>query len=77
MWKSTSTGLSVYFATINRNKRSLSLNLKHEKGRNILFELAKRADVVYASDTSVKHSVNLTGPIASITSSQEKWMNLE
>ncbi|OBT51108.1 hypothetical protein VE04_08668 [Pseudogymnoascus sp. 24MN13] len=46
MWKSTSTGLSVYFATINRNKRSLSLNLKHEKGRNILFELAKRADVV-------------------------------
>ncbi|KAH8893052.1 CoA-transferase family III [Thozetella sp. PMI_491] len=45
MWKGR-TGLSAYFSTINRNKKSITLNLKHEKARQILFELAKDADVV-------------------------------
>ncbi|KIV82816.1 hypothetical protein, variant [Exophiala sideris] len=38
--------MSAYFSTINRNKKSISLNLKHEKGRKIFFELAEKADVV-------------------------------
>ena len=39
-------GASVYFALINRNKKSVTLNLKHERARELLFELARRADVV-------------------------------
>ena len=39
-------GLSWYFAAFNRNKRSLSLNLRHEKGRDILAKLIARSDVL-------------------------------
>ncbi|KAJ5263933.1 CoA-transferase family III domain-containing protein [Penicillium angulare] len=45
-WKSDCTNTSLYFNTINRNKRSISLNLKQEKGKDIALELAKKADVV-------------------------------
>jgi succinate--hydroxymethylglutarate CoA-transferase len=38
--------MSNYFAAVNRNKRSLTLNLKHERGREILLELVTRSDVV-------------------------------
>src|SRR6266852_1651572 len=37
---------SLYFTMLNCNKRSLTLNLKSEKGRQILTELIKRADVM-------------------------------
>jgi len=39
-------GLSISFELINRNKKSIKLDLKNEKGREIALELAKRADVV-------------------------------
>lgn len=39
-------GESAYFMSINRNKRSLTLNIKHEKGRQILHRLLEQADVV-------------------------------
>jgi crotonobetainyl-CoA:carnitine CoA-transferase CaiB-like acyl-CoA transferase len=35
-----------FFATFNRNKRSLALDLKSEEGRALLFRLAQTADVV-------------------------------
>jgi len=38
-------GESAYFLSINRNKRSVTLNLKASEGRKILLELAKRSDV--------------------------------
>jgi CoA:oxalate CoA-transferase len=40
-------GISAYFLSINRNKKSITLNLKKERGREIFYELVKHADVVY------------------------------
>ena len=40
-------GESAYFLSINRNKRSLTLNLKHEEGRKVFHELVRHADVVF------------------------------
>jgi crotonobetainyl-CoA:carnitine CoA-transferase CaiB-like acyl-CoA transferase len=39
-------GESTYFLSVNRGKRSLTLNLKHEKGRELLWRLLERADVL-------------------------------
>jgi formyl-CoA transferase len=39
-------GESYYFLSVNRNKRSLTLNLKHEGGKDILRRLAARSDVL-------------------------------
>jgi formyl-CoA transferase len=42
----TSKPLSFMQATLNRNKRSLSLDLHHARGREIFLELCGRADLV-------------------------------
>ena len=42
---------SAYFLSINRNKRSLTLNFKEEKAREIFLKLAERADVVVENFT--------------------------
>jgi CoA:oxalate CoA-transferase len=34
------------FAMLNQNKRAVTLNLKHERGRELLFRMAGRADVL-------------------------------
>ncbi len=39
-------GESTYFLSINRNKESLTLNLKHEGAREILWRLVEQADVL-------------------------------
>ena len=39
-------GTSVYFANLNRNKRSMTLNLKNPEGKKIFLEMVKKADVV-------------------------------
>jgi crotonobetainyl-CoA:carnitine CoA-transferase CaiB-like acyl-CoA transferase len=39
-------GQSVLFNALNRNKRSLSLNLKAEEGRDLLLQLVETADVL-------------------------------
>lgn len=39
-------GESAYYLSINRNKRSLALDLKHPKGQEIARRLANRADVL-------------------------------
>jgi formyl-CoA transferase/CoA:oxalate CoA-transferase len=38
-------GESTYFLSINRNKRSLTLNIKSEKGQAILHKLVSQADI--------------------------------
>lgn len=42
-------GMSMYFLAINRNKRSMTLNLKSEQGREIFLRLVREADVVLES----------------------------
>jgi formyl-CoA transferase/CoA:oxalate CoA-transferase len=39
-------GSSTYFMSINRNKKSLGLNLKTQEGKRILWKLIERADVI-------------------------------
>ena len=39
-------GESAYFMSINRNKKSLTLNLKTEEGKDILKKLVEKADVL-------------------------------
>lgn len=39
-------GVSTYYISINRNKRSLTLNLKEQQGKEILTELIRQSDVV-------------------------------
>lgn len=41
-----SSGMSAHFHTINRNKRSIGLDLKQREGRELLMELAGWADVL-------------------------------
>lgn len=41
-----SHGLSAYFASLNRNKRSLALDLSTEEGRAVLMRLLETADIV-------------------------------
>ena len=43
----THKGESAYYLSFNRNKKSMTLNLRHEKAREIFYELVKGADVVY------------------------------
>lgn len=39
-------GAGLPFAMLNSNKQCVTLNLKQERGRDLLFEMVKRADVV-------------------------------
>jgi crotonobetainyl-CoA:carnitine CoA-transferase CaiB-like acyl-CoA transferase len=39
-------GYSLYFATFNRNKRSIALDLRQDEGKEVLRRLLARADVV-------------------------------
>jgi len=41
--------ISAYFAVLNRNKKSMKLNLKGTQGKNIFLKLVERADVVFES----------------------------
>lgn len=42
-------GESARFLSVNRNKKSMTLNLKTEKGREIFFKLVQKSDVVLES----------------------------
>jgi crotonobetainyl-CoA:carnitine CoA-transferase CaiB-like acyl-CoA transferase len=46
-WDSVVRGLSSGYVWLNRNKRSLTVDVKKEQGRAILQELAKRSDVFF------------------------------
>ena len=42
---------SAYFLSINRNKRSMTLNLRHEGGKRIFMQMSKDTDVVVENFT--------------------------
>ena len=42
----TATGESLYFAAINRNKRAITLNVRHKKGAELLAGLVASSDVL-------------------------------
>jgi crotonobetainyl-CoA:carnitine CoA-transferase CaiB-like acyl-CoA transferase len=49
------------FQNLHRNKRAMTLNLKSSEGRNILFKLAEKADVVvenYRSDVKLRLGID-------------------
>ena len=45
-WGPFINGESTYYLSANRNKRSVTLNLKEPKGKELFFELVRNADVV-------------------------------
>ena len=40
-------GMGAYFLTLNRNKRSICIDLKSSEGRKLVHQLAAKADVVF------------------------------
>jgi crotonobetainyl-CoA:carnitine CoA-transferase CaiB-like acyl-CoA transferase len=40
---------SLFFETFNRSKRSISLDLRHERGREVLLDLVAAVDVVFSN----------------------------
>jgi itaconate CoA-transferase len=46
-WDSVVKGLSSGYVWLNRNKRSLTVDVKKDKGKEILQQLAKRSDVFF------------------------------
>jgi crotonobetainyl-CoA:carnitine CoA-transferase CaiB-like acyl-CoA transferase len=42
-------GVNLFFETPNRNKKSITLDLKKEKGREILYKLVEKSDVFYTN----------------------------
>lgn len=39
-------GMGAYYLTLNRNKQSICIDLKSEKGRQVFYDLVKKSDVV-------------------------------
>jgi formyl-CoA transferase len=50
-WPPLIGGVSGYFGTMNRSKRSLAVDLKHPDGLAVILDLAREADVVMQSFT--------------------------
>lgn len=46
-WDSVVKGLSSGYVWLNRNKRSITIDVKKEKGREILQQLAQRSDIFF------------------------------
>ncbi len=60
-WTPIVDGESVYYMSANRNKRSIVINLKDNRGRDILYKLVEKADVFienFRSDVPVKLGVD-------------------
>ena len=74
----TDNGESAYFFAANRNKQSMTLDLKHPAGQEVLHALVAKADVVvenfkvgtmkkFGADYSSLHEINTSMILCSIT----------
>ena len=57
-------GEAAWFLSVNRNKRSMCLDLRSEEGRDVLFQLLATADVFIENIVPTKlerHGLGLTG----------------
>lgn len=45
-WKKEAGPISNYFSAVNRNKRSVTLDLKQDQGKKMLRQLLRDADVM-------------------------------
>jgi crotonobetainyl-CoA:carnitine CoA-transferase CaiB-like acyl-CoA transferase len=45
VWRSDQTKLATYFECHNRNKRGISLDVRKDQGREVLYQLVKNTDV--------------------------------
>ena len=45
-WREVRNGMSLWYHSLARNKKSVTLDLKSERGRELAFELLTKADVV-------------------------------
>ena len=39
-------GISSYFLSVNRGKKSITVNLRHAKGKEIILGLARKSDIL-------------------------------
>lgn len=56
-----SGGINIFFETANRNKKSITLDLKKEKGKKIFYELVKVSDVFctnYSRDVTARLKID-------------------
>ena len=66
--KNSYKGMGAYFLTLNRNKRSVAIDLKSETGREFFYALVKAADVVldnFSADVTTRLHIdhNTLSPI--------------
>jgi crotonobetainyl-CoA:carnitine CoA-transferase CaiB-like acyl-CoA transferase len=60
---------AVYFLSVNRDKRSVSIDLKSEKGRDAVRRMAEWADVVlenFRPGTAMSGIMSVTGEMAAM-----------
>ena len=47
--KNSLEGMGAYFITLNRNKKSVCIDLKNDKGLKVFYELVKKSDIVLSN----------------------------
>ncbi len=57
----TPVGQSAYFISVNRNKRSVAVNMKTPEGCAIIMQLAQRADILIENFMPGESSPRLYG----------------
>ena len=55
---------SLFFETFNRNKKSISLDIKTQRGREVFHDLIKVSDVVFIGFRPIGFSINLLSSIS-------------
>ena len=71
-------GESYYFLLNNRNKRSITLNLQTEKGKEIFYKLASTADIVienFRPSVKRKLKIDYDDLIISVTVVQQETVS--